>query len=264
MDTTPDLQVPKHGGRLQVAARDFAIAPEKWLDLSTGINPLGWPVPSIPATVFARLPEDEDGLLEAAQAYYQCKSLLTVAGSQAAILCLPQLRARSRVLLVSPSYAEHAYAWRRRGHDVHECDVSQIERNIDAADVVLIVNPNNPTAQRLSTTRLLQWHERLAAHAGWLVIDEAYMDATPAQSLLPHVPRPGLIVLRSLGKFFGLAGLRVGFVFAQSHFLHKLATLLGPWTVNGPARFWQAGRMVEGLVQKVTTCKHWAVRQTFN
>jgi cobalamin biosynthetic protein CobC len=84
---------------------------------------------------------------------------------------------------------------------------------------------------------LLDWRARLAARGGWLVVDEAFMDATPAGSLANPVGLPGLILLRSLGKFFGLAGARVGFVLAEPAVLERLGEALGPWTVTGPSRW---------------------------
>jgi cobalamin biosynthetic protein CobC len=103
-------------------------------------------------------------------------------------------------------------------------------------DVLLLVNPNNPTGESFSPEQLLAWHAALASRGGWLVVDEAFMDATPEQSVAQYSGAPGLIVLRSLGKFFGLAGGRVGFVLAWPQLLRELAALLGPWTVSGPAR----------------------------
>ncbi len=108
----------EHGGALRVAASRYRIPLSDWLDLSTGINPNGWPVPPIPATVWGRLPEPDDGLEAAAMAYYDTSLLVPVAGSQAAIQALPLLRDLGRVGVLSPTYAEHAHAWRRVGHPV--------------------------------------------------------------------------------------------------------------------------------------------------
>lgn len=229
-----------HGGRLLAAARDYGIEPERWLDLSTGINPDGWPVSGIPAAAWQRLPEDEDGLLPAARVYYGCPHLLAVAGSQAAIQMLPHLRrlqsGSARVILTAPAYQEHRYCWQRQGHEVQLVDVAHVERHIDDADVVVLINPNNPTGQCWPAAQLLDWRRRLAARGGWLLLDEAFMDATPEQSLCAQTGAPGLIVLRSLGKFFGLAGARVGFVAAWPQLLQALQEQLGPWALTGPSR----------------------------
>ncbi|MND35434.1 Threonine-phosphate decarboxylase [compost metagenome] len=226
----------EHGGRLRAAAQRYGIAEADWLDLSTGIAPYGWELPAIPASAWARLPELEDGLEAAAREYYGCASLLPVAGSQAAIQALPRLREGCRVGVISPCYAEHAHAWRREGHELEELDAATAERELERFDVVLVVNPSNPTGQRLAPETLLAWRERLAQRGGWLLVDEAFMDCTPEQSLAGHCPLPGLVVLRSFGKFFGLAGIRLGFVLAEPKLLESLHEWLGPWAVSGPAR----------------------------
>ncbi|WP_342244370.1 threonine-phosphate decarboxylase CobD [Pseudomonas sp. OTU5201] len=226
----------EHGGRLRAAARRYGIAEADWLDLSTGIAPYGWELPAIPAAAWVRLPELDDGLEHAARRHYGCESLLPVAGSQAAIQALPRLRKRSRVGVISPCYAEHAHAWRREGHELEELDADTAERELERFDVLLVVNPNNPTGERLAPHTLLAWRARLAERGGWLLVDEAFMDCTPEQSLARHCPLPGLVVLRSFGKFFGLAGIRLGFVLAAPQLLDRLSEWLGPWAVSGPAR----------------------------
>ena len=226
-----------HGGRLHAAAVDYGIPVSQWLDLSTGINPRPWPVPPIPASAWARLPEMEDGLAQAAQHYYGAAHALPVAGSQAAIQALPTLRDRpGRVGVLTPSYAEHAHAWRRCGHRVITLAAQEIDQAVATLDVLVVVNPNNPNGQRFTPEILMHWHAQLAARGGWLVVDEAYMDATPEASLAWASHQAGLVVLRSLGKFFGLAGARVGFVLAEPALLVRLHRQLGPWTVAGPAR----------------------------
>ncbi|MGH8532410.1 MAG: threonine-phosphate decarboxylase CobD [Gammaproteobacteria bacterium] len=227
----------KHGGRLREAAARYGMPIEAWLDLSTGINPDGWPVPPLPPSAWSRLPEDEDGLEAVARAYYDADALLAVAGSQAAIQALPLLRGPCRVGIVSPGYAEHAYAWRRARREVVAVPAADLGNAARYVDVLVVINPNNPTGNRFPAETLLDWHARLAARDGWLVVDEAFIDPTPAESLAPYSTRPGLIVLRSLGKFFGLAGARVGFVLAESLWLHRLGEYLGPWTVAAPSRW---------------------------
>lgn len=241
----------EHGGKIRQAAACYGIPLKDWLDLSTGINPNGWPVPEIPPACWARLPNDDDGLEQAARDYYDAEHVLPVAGSQAAIQALPHLHPPSRVAVLDPGYAEHACAWRRAGHAVSLIAAEQVEAAVAQADVLVLIHPNNPTGARFHVDQLLELRARLAARGGWLVVDEAFMDVTPEHSLCPYSAREGLIVLRSLGKFFGLAGARVGFVCAQPVLLARLHMLLGPWTVNAPARWiataalndrvWQAG-----------------------
>jgi cobalamin biosynthetic protein CobC len=228
----------EHGGNLFKASQKYNLKQQDWLDLSTGINPNGWAVPvSLPAKIWSHLPIENDGLLEAAQAYYDCDDLLAVAGSQAAIQALPRLRKYSRVGILAPAYAEHGHAWRQAGHVVVELDSSAINDALPELDVLVIINPNNPTAEQFSPSQLLLWHQQLAHNGGWLLVDEAFIDCTPEYSLVDNQPLEGLIILRSIGKFFGLAGLRIGFVFATAELLDELAELLGPWPIAQASRY---------------------------
>lgn len=227
----------EHGGKLRQAAAHYRIPLENWIDLSTGINPDGYPVPPVSGSVWLRLPEQEDGLSDAACACYGAPSALPVAGTQAAIQTLPRLRPPSRVGVLRPTYGEHAHAWERRGHTVQGLESDRIKNALARLDVLVVTNPNNPTALHFPVRKLLEWRAALAARGGWLVVDEAYIDATHHQSLAPFSDLPGLVVLRSLGKFFGLAGARVGFVLAERELLRRLEEALGPWAVAHPSRF---------------------------
>ena len=225
-----------HGGNLREAAALYERPVEQWLDLSTGINPQPYPVPALSASDWHRLPEPDPALLEAACSYYDAPLLLPVAGTQAAIQALPRLRSRSRVTVATPSYAEHAHCWTKAGHVVQACSFAALNAAVDASDVVVVCNPNNPTGAAVAPEALLDWAARLAARGGWLVVDEAFGDTQPDLSVARHTGRQGLIVLRSAGKFFGLAGLRLGFVAAHPALLAQLADLLGPWSVSGPSQ----------------------------
>ncbi|KFI09045.1 threonine-phosphate decarboxylase CobD [Massilia sp. BSC265] len=224
----------EHGGNLRDAARLYGR--DDWVDLSTGINPHGYPAPVLPADAWHRLPEPDPQLGTAACAYYGAPALLPVAGTQAAIQALPRLRAPSRVTVSHPSYAEHAHAWAQHGHVLRLAAYAELDAAVETSDVVVVVNPNNPTGATIAPERLLAWAARLGARGGWLVVDEAFGDTDPALSVAAHAGQPGLIVLRSVGKFFGLAGLRLGFVGADGVTLQALADLLGPWAVSGPAQ----------------------------
>ena len=226
----------EHGGRLRAAAQRYGIPLGDWLDLSTAIAPEPWPVPPMAVEAWARLPEDDDGLIEAACSGYGAANALPVAGSQAAIQALPQLLPPCRVGVLDPSYGEHAQAWQRAGHRLVRLTAADIDRRLDSLDVLVLANPNNPTGELFAAEQLLDWHARLYARGGCLLVDEAFMDCTPQFSLAAHSDKPGLIVLRSFGKFFGLAGVRLGFVLAEVALLELLAERLGPWTVSGPAR----------------------------
>jgi len=227
----------EHGGNLSLAATQYGIPLESWLDLSTGINPNNYPIAEIPASVWQKLPDDNDGLAEAACAYYRSQFALPTAGSQAALQVLPKLRPPCKVAMLDPMYKEHARAWQRHGHQVNTFAGLDDEEAINAVDVVLLCNPNNPTATQFSAQALLNLHAKLTSRGGWLVVDEAFMDATPQHSIAQHAHLDGLFVLRSLGKFFGLAGARVGFLIAEKAQLNKIQEKLGPWTISGPSRF---------------------------
>jgi len=229
----------EHGGRLRQAAARHGIPLSEWLDLSTGIDPVGYPAPALSPEAWRRLPEEGDGLEAAAARYYGNASLLPVAGSQAAIQALPTLLGTDRrVAVLAPIYAEHPAAWERAGHRLTRFAAAELEAVSRDADVVVLCNPNNPDAGLISRERLLTAAATLAARDGWLLVDEAFMDATPQASVVTAAgaEAPNLIVLRSIGKFFGLAGARVGFVFAAAPLLTQLADTLGPWTLSGPAR----------------------------
>jgi len=231
----------QHGGQLKKASEQYNIPLENWVDLSTGINPNSYPLPDVPASVWQRLPEVNDGLESAAATYYGSNQLLPVAGSQEAIQRLPLLREKSRVGIITPAYHSHKDAWIKAGHNVVSIAADAIESSITELDVLLLVNPTNPTAERYSIEQLQYWHAIISRKGGWLVVDEAFMDLTPEGSLIQSQAVEGLIVLRSIGKFFGLAGVRLGFVWAQPSLLKDLAALQDDWSVSNPARW--AGRL---------------------
>ncbi|MFM0739988.1 threonine-phosphate decarboxylase CobD [Paraburkholderia xenovorans] len=227
-----------HGGNLHEAATRYGIPYGEWLDLSTGINPHGYPVPPVPADAWRRLPDDGDGFAACAARYYgapDAAHVLPVAGSQAAIRALPALLPRAVVGIAPLTYSEYAPAFERAGHRVVPLDV-QCDTLPDALTHAVVVNPNNPTAEHLGAAKLLEWHAQLRTRGGTLLVDEAFADTLPGGSLAGSTNWDGLIVLRSPGKFFGLAGVRAGFVLGAPSLLADLRRTLGAWTVSGPAR----------------------------
>ncbi len=242
----------EHGGRLRIAAQQYGIPQANWLDLSTGINPNGWPVPAIPADCWLRLPEQEDELLSVAREYYQNPSILAVAGSQAAIQTLPRLRPRSYVGVASPTYAEHAFSWQKHGHHVLALQTREIEAKLPELDVLVLVNPNNPTGYTFPLAQLQEWLQVLQRNKGWLIVDEAFIDSRPEYSLSNRPAEKGLIVLRSIGKFFGLAGIRCGFVISTEELLNRLNEELGPWSVSHPSRYIAAAALKDREWQQQT------------
>jgi cobalamin biosynthetic protein CobC len=232
-----------HGGEIERAAQAYGIPPDQWLDLSTGINPHAWPVPEVPAQVWQRLPE-EDVLLVRASRYYGApvENLVAVPGSQAALSTLPRLLERGAVMIPAPTFSEHAEAWHNAGHEVIRCapDAALVHQAlIEHTDCryLVVVSPNNPTGERYSLVTIELWRRLLEQRGGLLLVDEAFMDATPQHSAITAHPKPGLVILRSIGKFFGLAGLRLGFALAPLPLAAQLKAALGPWCVSHPARF---------------------------
>lgn len=236
-----------HGGELGAASRRYGIPESEWLDLSTGIAPWSWPVPPVPERVWARLPEAGDGLLEAAAGYYGCgPALLTaVPGSQFGIRWLPRTVPAGTVAVPAVGYAEHARCWREAGHRLaHYEDAEGLRTLLPRVDHAVVVNPNNPTGETLTSEALLALRERLPAD-GLLVVDEAFADVA-GDSLVPRLPVPGVAVLRSLGKFFGLAGLRLGFVAGEGTAIERLRAEVAPWGVSHPARWIGARALADG------------------
>jgi cobalamin biosynthetic protein CobC len=226
----------EHGGNLHDAVRLFGRPREDWLDLSTGINPRPYPAPALEASIWHRLPEPDAGLAAAARQLYGAPLVLPVAGSQAAIQALPLLRQRSRIVVAAPAYAEHARHWSRHGHAMREVAYRDLHDAVEDCDVMVVCNPNNPTGERIPAATLLAWAQQLARRGGWLVVDEAFADVDGQDGVAAQARRPGLVVLRSIGKFFGLAGLRLGFVAAEASLLARLSDALGPWTVSSAAQ----------------------------
>jgi cobalamin biosynthetic protein CobC len=221
-----------HGGRLEQARRRWPDAPGPFLDLSTGINPHAYPLPPLPAECFTRLPEPESvtRLEQIAATAYGLRDpagALAAPGTQALIQLLPRILGTGPVAVLGPTYNEHAESWRRAGAAV--AAVTELCA-LTGAEVAVLCNPNNPDGRRQAPERLLE----LGAKA--LIVDEAFADLEPGPlSLVPLLPQPGVLVLRSFGKTYGLAGLRLGFALGEPAVVERLRALLGPWAVSGPA-----------------------------
>lgn len=208
------------------------------MDLSTGINPHSYPLFELPATALSRLPEAGQlrELAEIAATAYGAPSAAHVAAAPGTQILLPRVASLVRpgkALVLGPTYAEHARAAAIAGHAVAE--VSDFDALVEA-DLAVLVNPNNPDGRVIEKARLLDLAARLRAKGGLLVVDEAFMDVGPTQqSLAGDVGAGGIVVLRSFGKFFGLAGVRLGFALADALTAERLDAQLGPWAVAGPA-----------------------------
>jgi cobalamin biosynthetic protein CobC len=224
--------MPEHGGNLDVALQRFGGNPRAWIDLSTGINRQPYPVGELPATCWSALPPRSDiqSLHRAAQqAYGTDAPVLATNGAQAAIQWLPYLASsRGRARILSPTYNEYAAVLSAAGWEVTETSDLEV---LAGADLAVLANPNNPDGKRVEPSQLLA----LLPRVGRLVVDESFADATPGLSLAPKAGQPGLLILRSFGKFFGLAGLRLGFIIGGKADIAALTAMAGPWPVSGAA-----------------------------
>lgn len=236
MDLT--ASVTDHGGSLARARALFPDAPEPWIDLSTGINPHSYPLFDLPATCFSRLPEPGriSQIAAAAATAYGAPSASHVAPAPGTQILLPLVAAlvpAGRAFVLSPTYAEHRRAAAIAGHEVLE--VNEFEA-LFGADLAILVNPNNPDGRVVERSRLLAMAEAMRRKGGLLIVDEAFMEVGPREeSVAGDVGHGGLVVLRSFGKFFGLAGVRLGFALAAEEDVQRLEARLGPWAVAGPA-----------------------------
>jgi len=227
-----------HGGDLGAARRLFPGAPEPFIDLSTGINPHPYPLPRFSADLFARLPDPASaGALAAVAAnVYGTPSaahVVVAPGTQILLPLVAGLIPAARAAVLTPGYPEHGRAAAMAGHRVKA--VGSIEACGDAA-LVIVGNPNNPDGRLTVRADLLGIARDLRRRGGLLVVDEAFMDVgPPGASLAADVACGNIVVLRSFGKFFGLAGVRLGFALAAPPLVARLGALLGPWAVSAAA-----------------------------
>lgn len=253
-----------HGGRLDEAVARFGGEKSGWLDLSTGINPNGYPIPDIEPELWTRLP-DEGSWKAAAAAAREAygagpgSAISLAPGSQAHIQILPWLFKPQAVAIVGFTYQEHGLCWRRAGHEVYVTD--GLESAESTARIVVVVNPNNPDGRIWDREALTGLSRRLASRGGILVVDEAFSEVTPNASVARESGREGLVVLRSLGKFHGLAGVRFGAVLTNELIARRLEERLGPWAVSGPALAVAAKALGDEKWRKQTRKKLNAMRE---
>ena len=220
-DSTGKIQPRDHGGQLETACALYGGLPEEWIDLSTGINPEPYPVIPFSADDFQRLPSASayNSLIAAARAFWSVPNtahVVATAGASAAIAALPSLLPPSQVAIPHPTYNEHQAAFTAAGWRV--CDSAQA--------VQVVVHPNNPDGRLWRAKELTR---------PVCIIDESFCDVAPQDSLIAEAGKPGRIILKSFGKFWGLAGLRLGFAIGSDPVLEQLENRLGPWAVSGPA-----------------------------
>ncbi len=227
---------PKHGGNLSEAIQVHGIPFEDWLDMSTGISPWGYPVPSFTEQLWSQLPPPTERLIHAAKTYYGVddRFLAPTPGSQLAIRLLADQFECSSVAVPRIGYQEHAHAWRLAGHEVKFYNtIEQLLAYVstNAVEHVVVINPNNPTGDIVGLAEL---QSVLDNTQGTLIVDEAFGDLFDDTSAL-NLPAEKTIVLKSIGKFFGLAGARVGFIIGNHNAAKRLANLFEPWSLSGPS-----------------------------
>lgn len=217
------LRKRDHGGNLDAAALRFGGTRDGWLDLSTGINPIPYPLPAIPEDAWTALPDERalSALVREARVLWSVPpeaGVMAVPGASAAIAHIPLLAPPGRVSIPGPTYNEHAASFAAAKWDLVETS--------EHTDASVHVNPNNPDG------RLWRGSELKGALR---VIDESFCDVSPQATLMDEATTPGTLILKSFGKFWGLAGVRLGFVIGDIKLLENLSTMLGPWAVTGPA-----------------------------
>ncbi|MEM6415300.1 MAG: threonine-phosphate decarboxylase CobD [Pseudomonadota bacterium] len=226
-----------HGGALDHMRKSFPDAPTPWADLSTGINPWPYPHTEISNDCLSRLPSHA--------AYRTCRqsmakalgaledTILLAPGSELLIRLLPTVIQSSKISILSPTYGDHPEVW--RWTDAEVIETADPLAMAPSADAIVVCNPNNPDGRKYKPQALEEARQQLARRGGWLIVDEAYGDLDPTHSLAPRGGVDGLVLLRSFGKFFGLAGLRFGALIAPPELVKSIGDLLGAWPVSGPA-----------------------------
>ena len=183
-----------HGGRIDIAASLYPMAPTPWIDLSTGINPICWPVPPLRPALFQRLPlaSEITRMIAAAAEAYGCPDnavIVPVPGSEIAIRLLPRISGARRVGILAPTYGSHAAAWRTAGAEVHELDGLPEQRRHDL-EALVVVNPNNPDGRVIAQADLMAFAQAWTMTGRRLIVDEAFAEVRPGASLLslPRLP----------------------------------------------------------------------------
>ena len=238
-----------HGGRPDSVAQALAIPRSDLLDLSNAVSPFPYPLGTIPEHLLTELPYERASLAEVASDFYGVASgcVLAASGSQHLIQSLPRMRGHSTVLLPRLGYEEHLRWWRAAGHrcvfyDEPERDLLMRTIRQEKADVLVLIHPNNPTGSCIEHADIAAWRT-LLPDDGQIVVDEAFVDVQPEKSLSTLLPMAGLLILRSAGKFFGLPGLRLGFLLASEATIREMRAQLGPWAINAIAQ-WAGERML--------------------
>lgn len=245
------LRPALHGGDIISASAQYKIDIAKWIDLSTGLNPDSYPITGIPTSAFTHLPYLQPEFVAASSAYYHSSDNIPLIGSQMLIQNLPQCVIKRPVLLPSVGYDEHRQSWHKAGFDIHFYPAFELSDAINYIDQslqsnpqqhVVIINPNNPSGLMVEPEQLIAWANKLSSDC-YVIVDEAFIDMRPDMSVLRSQWPNNMLVLRSFGKYFGLAGIRIGFAFCKGALKQRIEQVLGLWMINGPAQYLAAKAM---------------------
>lgn len=212
----------------------FPSAPTPWLDLSTGINPWPYPLSNIEISDLHHLPTKRsfENCRDSMSAAFLCPAdtILPTPGSEILIRLLPTILQPNTIAILSPSYSDHANAWQRAGFSVIE--TGNPINHLENVDCIVVCNPNNPDGRTFNFETLTTLHSAMRKRNGWLIIDEAYNDLYPHLSFTSQAGSNNLIILKSVGKFYGLAGLRLGALIAPPPVLNAMSDRLGVWSIS--------------------------------
>lgn len=210
-----------HGGKLDAAVKRYGGKRQDWLDLSTGINPMPYPMPRLPSDAWTALPDQAafERLYGFARNFWEIPkdaAILGASGASAIIAALPRIKTPANVCIPGPTYNEHGAAFSAAGWSLGS----------DTSNALVAVHPNNPDGYIWKESEL---------DAPLVIIDESFCDVVPDKSFIHLANRPGTVILKSFGKFWGMAGLRLGFAIGDPKIIEELSHLLGPWQISGPA-----------------------------
>ena len=241
-----------HGGDIYAFARIKGVEVEDVLDFSASINPLG--MPPAARCAFRRAlrqvnsyPEPyAESLTQTLAEYHGLAASQVLAGNGSTHLIYLLARALhvQRVVLIAPLFSEHASAFRANGAHVRYVtlrppsfilDLAEVEKTMrrEQPDALVLTNPNSPTGALTPREQVRALVQLCRGTQTRLLVDEAFIDWTEEGSVKQIAAQDdGVIVLRSLTKFFALPGLRVGYVLASPKVIRKLQAQIEPWAVN--------------------------------
>lgn len=252
------LKVSHHGGDVHAAARELNRPLSQIIDFSASINPLG-PSPAVwraitgARALLCHYPDPACwDLRQALSERWLCdpEQIVVGNGSIELIYALPRALNINHLVILQPTFSEYAASIVRAGgrittvsanrHEQYRLPVDALCRLLEtqskgaqAIDGIVLCNPNSPTGQACMVEDVMKL-ARIAQRRGvWLIVDETFADYCPDRSILPlALSCSRVVVLRSLTKFYGLPGLRVGYAVTAPKVAQKLRSALPPWSVN--------------------------------